>query len=164
MRKAIVKISCVVLLALLAPMSGAAPMAMQQAPAAGPQIILRAGGIVQPLATGAESPESIPDEVALRALFLHIVVPPNPDAGQTARLRIKAGHIMLDEEDFKVLTDELGRFHGLLSAQNARIAAARDAARLSPTQLTFATLTQADRELSAVIQNTSLLSKINFVF
>jgi hypothetical protein len=153
MNRPIVKISCVVLLTLLASANGRGQT----------QIIERTGGIVQPLADGANRSESISDDVALRALFLNLAVPPNPNAEQSARLRVRVARMRLDDQDFKILTEELGRFYGLMAEQNARIAAARDVSRLNPTSTALAKVVETDQQLSTLVRNSydALVSKLS---
>jgi hypothetical protein len=99
------------------------------------------------LADGEKNPDLIPDEVALRTLFMALAIPPNPNPSQVARLRAQAGRMALDENDFGILVQELGRFHGMAKALNERVAGLRESGRLNPTPAAVARIVDADREL-----------------
>jgi hypothetical protein len=108
--------------------------------------------MVEPLADGAKNPELISDEVALRALLMTIATPTNnPTVSQAAALRAKVGRMKLDEADLTILAQGLGGFHGLATAQRARIAAAREIGQRSPSPSAFANIVAADRQLDTLV-------------
>jgi hypothetical protein len=106
-------------------------------------------GTLEPIADGTKDPASIPDEIALRVLFLT-----NPGPTDTARLKAKFGHMKLNEADMTILLQEHSLLNGLASPQRADVAAAREALQSNPTRAAFETLAAADRQLDVAAANT----------
>ena len=108
---------------------------------------------LEPAIDGSKNPELIPDRAALRSLLLAISVPPNPDQEETARLRMRVGRMNLDESDIGVLVQELGRFHGLVTAQRARIDQSRATAKLVSNPAALRWFMDEDNELNTLAED-----------
>jgi hypothetical protein len=109
---------------------------------------------LQPLADGTKNPAAIPDEVALRILFLTTTVPANATATETRRQQAKLGRMNLNQADMTVLLLRLRAFDALATTQKARIADAREAVKRDPTTTTFAKLVAADGQLDTLLADT----------
>ena len=101
--------------------------------------------LVEPLVDGATNPELIPNDAALRSLFLAIMLPSNPDKDQLDTLRLKVGRMNLSESDMDILVRELGNFYRLAEWQISQIKARRDTAKISANAATFSCV-QARRQ------------------
>jgi hypothetical protein len=101
---------------------------------------------IQPLADGTKNPQSISDAAALRVVFLSIA-----DPTDTPRLRARFGRMQLNEGDMTILFQKLGGLHGLVTAQRARIAAAKQSWKGGSS--TFENVAALDRQLDTFAAN-----------
>jgi len=117
--------------------------------------------LVAPVIDGAETPELISDEAALRLLFTAIAIPPNPAPEVAARSDRRIRAIGLDAADQEILRQEMRLYHTLSTRQLQRIASVREAGRhggpavaaalkLEDAQLTLLAVNAYDTLLSAL--------------
>jgi hypothetical protein len=110
--------------------------------------------LVGPVIDGAETPERIPDDVALRVLLGTIALPAAPSAEELARVNAKLQRLGLDAQDLQLLTQELRLYYTASGERKQNMARIRQIAggNFSPT--TWNALVQEDQALSRLASDT----------
>lgn len=102
-----------------------------------------------PVVDGAKTPDSIPDEIAIRLFLLSAAAPASGQSVQRELQRTKLLPLALAATDERVLVHVLAGFHDVATVLESRRAEARKAPNTSPRQL-HERLIALDQEMNAV--------------
>ena len=109
--------------------------------------------IVKLIADGSKEPQMIPDEAALRVLFLSIAIPTDPTQRQLANYDNKIRRMSLNSADRNVFISAMKSFHAQKQVHQASLA-------LSSQQMKFAVPATTGPILNKIVATNGLIDKL----
>ena len=130
----------------------AAALGQHQHGAADPKSVAPRSSLVQPIADGSKNPASIPDDAALRVLFLTIAVPPGASGQQLASFESKIHRIGFADADRKLFLAAMNSFHVDKQKHQQNLASFYAQMKAAPAAANRATLQSIAAENGAIDQ------------